>query len=297
MRLIQLMIVGAQKAATSSWLRYLAQHPDIETHQQREMGFFTNEEEFAAGFENAWARYFGHARPESMLMAKAAGLMYVPEAVSRLRAHNPQMLLIVSLRNPVNRAYSAYWYARRHGIETLASFEEALAAEPERLADGFHKHRLVIYVRKGEYIRYIRDLYRHFPPERVIIALVEDLHNDPGCTVQHIYQALPGLDNSFFPDVRRRHNESTQPRSQLLARLLWSPTSSAGAKRVVRRLLPARSRDRLQSQLARLNEREFQPPPMSSQTRVALIEHFRPFNQELAELLQRDLSHWQVAEQ
>lgn len=291
------MIVGAQKAATSSWLQYLAQHPDLETHRQREMSYFTNEEEFTAGYENAWGRYFGDARPDSTLIAKSAGLMYVPEAVSRLHAHNPQMLLVVSLRNPVNRAYSAYWYARRHGIETLSTFEEALTAEPQRLAEGFHKHRLVIYVRKGEYIRYIRELYRKFAPERVILVLVEDLHDDPGCAVQRIYQAIPGLESSFYPDVRRRHNESAQPRSRLLARLLWSPNSSVGTKRVIRRLLPAGSRDRLQSRLAQLNEREFQPPPMSPQTRAKLIEHYQPYNQELAELLQRDLSHWQVVEQ
>lgn len=291
------MIAGAQKAATSSWLQYLAQHPDIETHRQREMSYFANEEEFAAGYEHAQLRYFGETRPDSTLIAKSAGLMYVPEAVSRLYAHNPQMLLVVSLRNPVSRAYSAYWYARRHGIETLASFEEALAAEPQRLAEGFQKHRLVIYVRKGEYIRYIRDLYQRFSPEQVFLVLVEDLRENPGCTVQRIYQALPGLDSSFQPDISERHNESARPRSQLLARLLWSPSSSSGAKRVIRRLLPAGSRDRLQSRLAQLNEQDFQPPPMSPQTRAALSEHFRPYNQELAELLQRDLSHWQDVEQ
>ncbi|MDE0685767.1 MAG: hypothetical protein OXI63_22795, partial [Candidatus Poribacteria bacterium] len=55
---IQLMIVGAQKAGTSSLLRYLAQHPDIHTHAQPEMTFFLQDREYSRGYQWASAKYF-----------------------------------------------------------------------------------------------------------------------------------------------------------------------------------------------------------------------------------------------
>lgn len=289
---IQLMIVGAQKAATSSWLRYIAQHPGVATHRKQDMNYFTDDQEYAAGYEQAYRRYFEEVPPDSLLVGKAAGLMYVPEAVERLCRHNQEMLLLVSLRNPIDRAYSAYWYAKRRGIEPMPTFEAALKAEPERLKDGFHKNRLLIYMKKGEYADYIDSLYEYFPRHHVQLVLVDDLKQDPVCAIKHVYTALPGLDNGFSPVISGRHNASAQPRSKVMARLLWSPSSSAGLKSVIRRMLPAQARDSLRARLVRMNERSFRPPPMSPETRWQLAEHFRPFNDRLAGLLQRDLSHW-----
>jgi len=136
MKLIRIMIVGAAKAGTSSLLHYLAQHPQIytHTHTRPEMTYFTNEEEFQAGYEAAYRKYFGKDVPEQkVLLAKDALLMTRQAGLQRLHDHNPYVFVVVILRNPVERAYSGYWFNYRHGWEK-AGFEEALVAEEERIA-------------------------------------------------------------------------------------------------------------------------------------------------------------------
>ena len=135
---IQLMIVGTQKSGTSSLLRYLAQHPDIHTHSQSEMTFFLQDHEYTRGYESAYAKYFAQCSENCKLIAKNVMVMYSHDIMQRIYQHNPKIHLVVLLREPVARAYSAYWWARRRGWENITSFEEALAAEQHR-----HQRRLV----------------------------------------------------------------------------------------------------------------------------------------------------------
>lgn len=55
---IDLMIIGAQKAATSSLHHYLAQHPNICTHSQREMTYFIDDNEYQQDYRDIYKRYF-----------------------------------------------------------------------------------------------------------------------------------------------------------------------------------------------------------------------------------------------
>ena len=141
---IQLMIVGAQKSGTSSLLRYLEQHPDMHTHPQPEMTFFLQDREYSRGYEWAFAKYFaGESDRDDIankqLIAKNVMVMHSPEVMQRIYEHNPDIHLVVLLREPVARAYSAYWWARRRGWENIKTYEEALAAEEDRLNENWFK--------------------------------------------------------------------------------------------------------------------------------------------------------------
>ena len=153
---IQLMIVGAQKAGTSSLLRYLAQHPDIHTHAQPEMTFFLQAREYTRGYEWAFGKYFTGQNShdeiqDKHLIAKNVMVMHSPEVMQRIYEHNPEIHLVVLLREPVARAYSAYWWARRRGWENIKTYEEALAAEETRLNEGWFKWRQCAYQYNGIY--------------------------------------------------------------------------------------------------------------------------------------------------
>src|SRR5690606_26522676 len=75
--------------------------------------------------------------------------LYDPDAPAEIRALSPDARILVVLRDPAERAYSNYQFARRDGKEPLASFREALAAEDERVAAGWAT--LWHYRRKGRY--------------------------------------------------------------------------------------------------------------------------------------------------
>lgn len=289
---IQLMIVGAQKSGTSSLAQYLAQHPNIFSHEQREFNYFVNEEQYAQGYEKIYPRYFPqYPIDSSILLAKSVGVLSRPKAIKRLWQHNSECQLIAILRNPVDRAYSAYWYIRRVGWEDITSFEEAIAAEPMRLQEDETslKRQQCNYLERGLYYKQLTVLFEYFGRERVQVFLLEDLKQDPVGLCQKIYN-LMGIDSDFLPQVNKQGNKAALPRFKSLSKFFYFDSPF---KKAVRNLLPARVSDRLRSQIISLNEQTFVPPPMNPETRTYLQEYFLPHNAQLEELLGRDLSHWQ----
>src|ERR1051325_8643005 len=99
---IDAMIIGAQKAATTSLKNYLMQHPQIAGHVQKEFAFFQDNEEQKNGYRFAYKKYFQNGQPivNKKIIAKHASLYSMEENIQKLKEHNPDALLIFSLRNP-----------------------------------------------------------------------------------------------------------------------------------------------------------------------------------------------------
>ena len=212
------MIVGAQKSGTSSLLRYLAQHPDIHTHAQPEMTFFLQDREYTRGYAWAFAKYFAgeHADSEiegKHLIAKNVMVMHSPEVMQRIYEHNPDIHLVVLLREPVARAYSAYWWARRRGWENIKNYEEALAAEEARLNEDWFKWRQCAYQYNGVYYPHVRNLITQFGSSNVHCILTDDLKENAAAVCQQLFKHV-GIHTDFKPVIGKRHNQAAMPRSE-----------------------------------------------------------------------------------
>lgn len=286
--LIDVLIIGAMKAGTSSLQYYLGQHPEICTHEQLEMTFFVTDSEYDTGYDRAFGRYFPcEASANSTILAKSAGLMYIPTALQRVRRHNSDIHLIVVLRNPVDRAYSAYWYARRRGWEDIKSFEEAIAAGPGRFRNDSLRQRSCSYLDRSMYVKHLSVVFEYFDTDQICVLLLEDLKENTHRVCQDLYEWID-VDNTFIPNTDRRNTAATA-RSEELARLM---SSASGIKWVFRRLLPDHVVDQMKMFLRRLNEQDFSAPAMPPDTRNRLMEYFAPYNEELEEMLGRNLDHW-----
>jgi hypothetical protein len=136
----QYIIIGAQKSGTGSLFEYLAEHPNVVRARRKEVNFF--DVNFHRGL--GWYRgqfpmladeyYRRRLRGLPTITGEASpNYMIHPLAPRRIRQVLPDVKLIALLRNPVERAYSQYQHNLRDKSEPL-SFEEALKAEPERLA-------------------------------------------------------------------------------------------------------------------------------------------------------------------
>jgi hypothetical protein len=293
MQPIQIMIVGAQKAGTSSLKTYLGQHPGVCTHRHLEMMYFVNDAEYEQGYPQAYQRYFQCEQKEGMvLLAKSVGILDVREAMKRLQDHNPDVRLVLSFRHPVDRAYSAYWYARRIGWEKLETFEEAVDADPARFGDDVALRRHCAYKERSLYAKHLGTLWEYFEREQTHVFLLEDIVHDAAHVCRMVFRQFENLDPSYVPQARRRQNVAALPLSRNLARLTSSQGTLSTVKSALRRLLPDWLTDSARDTLQRLNERQFTPPPMEQETRQRLIEFFRPANAQLAQMLGRDLSHW-----
>lgn len=184
------VIVGAQKAGTTSLYKYLITHPQVVGASWKELHFF----DIAYHRGVAWYRSHFPRRRALETLADQLGrpvitgesspyYLFHPHALRRLAEHVPDTKLIVLLRDPVTRAYSHYQHQVRRGREAL-SFEEAIEREPERLRgeqermladesyDSFN-YRQFSYLARGIYIDQLRELCSRFPASRVLVLKSE----------------------------------------------------------------------------------------------------------------------------
>src|SRR6266487_1947701 len=115
MKCLDFIIIGAQKAGTTSLYHYLREHPGIYMPPEKEAPFFTSKGSFLRDWEQFAADYFGAASVEQRWGKATPAYMADPRVAARIHSLMPRVLLIALLRNPVERAYSHYMMSVRRG--------------------------------------------------------------------------------------------------------------------------------------------------------------------------------------
>lgn len=180
------VIIGAQRAGTTSLFQWLSALPAVEPALRKELHYFDNN--YSRG--ERWYKSNFPLRAPGMLTGESTPYMLfhplAPERASRdLEA---EVRFIVSLREPVERAVSQYWHERSRGWET-EPFERAVALEPERLKGAeemirrgqpsvSHQHHS--YLARGAYACQLRRWFGAVGRDRVLVLESEKLWTDPG---------------------------------------------------------------------------------------------------------------------
>lgn len=311
-------IIGAAKSGTTSLHEYLSQHPDIYMSRVKETNFFAflnNPPRFAGPEPNKadrilgdrlirekygysitdpkeYQRLYSKVRNEKAIGESSVSYMYYPEIAARIREQVPEAKLIAILRNPVERAYSKYLQFRRDASEPLVSFDDALAAEPERIRTNWSP--TWFYVDRGFYYRQLRPYFDLFGKEKIHILLFEDFCSNSADEVRTIFRFL-GVNEDFPVDFREKHNVSKNrqvPRSMLLYDLVMHPNwfsntaQSVIPKFIVRRIRPVINK--IISKDAGISDYT----PLTDETRARLKQVFREDIENLQALIDRDLSAW-----
>lgn len=293
-RPIDFLILGAQKCATTALYTWLQAHPEIYLPSVKENLYFVKDEFYLEG-DRFLDPFYRGARTDQILGGAYVHLLYFTEAAARIRQHNPDMRLVAVLRNPIDRAYSAYWFARRNGWEATVTFEEAIEEEVRRRAGSFRERAELTYLDHGLYARQLEAYLRVFPRHQLRVLLTRDLEREPEATVNGLLEWLgvrPGGVSSKL--MKTREHESGQPRFPGLHRMMLSGDN--GLRVALRRVVSPRVRYRIRElvllPLARLNIKPFKYPAMRTSTRARLKEYYREPNRRLEELIKRDLSVW-----
>ena len=156
--------------------------------------------------------------------------MFHPAVPARVAATLPDVRLIALLRDPVERAYSHYQMMSRTGREKL-DFEEALAAEPERLAGveealmseteqllpsghrAHHQHRHRAYFSRGLYADQLERWLEHFDREQLLVVGTEDLLARPQETYAEVlgFLGLREWQLDDFPEHNKKPYSAIEP--------------------------------------------------------------------------------------
>lgn len=211
------LIIGAQRAATTSLYRLLTSHTGVLPALRKEVHYFD--------FQHAKGRrwYLAHfpLRTVSGLTGEASPYYMVhPLAPERVKRMNPRMLLIAILRDPVDRALSHYHREVRLGFEPL-TFEEAVDAEPGRLAADRHRllepphyyshnHHHYSYLDRGRYGHHLGRWLEHFPSQQLHVVRMESLFEDPETVIRRTLAFL-GVQPEAGGRFRLPHDNRAPP--------------------------------------------------------------------------------------
>lgn len=279
--MINLVIAGFQKAGTTSLKNYLGEHPLIKTHLQKEMTFFSLEEEFSKGENQAIKDYYNNdIEGYTYLLAKHATLLRNETNVSRMKDYNPEMKIIVALRNPVERAYSSYLMELSSGTVN-GSFDEVLETSFENYKNGITDWRYNIFVKLGEYYDSLNLLYKYFPDSSIYLVKIEDLYSDPEQQIDNILKFL-GLPQNVDINYHKEHNTFKVQRSAFVAELIKKVVSERNIlKKGLKTVLPNSWSYKMGEQLRSLNKKEGIKQPMSPFAKSLLDKHYKPYNESL----------------
>jgi len=287
---IDLMIIGAQKAGTTSLQNYLNEHPEILGHPQIEFGFFKDDAMYANGYEKEFSRHFtaGNINTAKAVVAKNTGMYDSEKALERLRQHNPDCKLVFIVREPVSRAYSSYSMEKFNGLLTRDFSEIKDVIEEKRFDDMMYR----FFIRLGLYSEFLKSIYKFFPENQVKIVLFEKLGKDPAGVCREIFQWL-NIDPSFTPGTEKEYNKTQKPKSVLVSNILMRLRSNDNViKKVAKKVLPYKVFTRLGTFLIESNKSSKRTKPISPEIKEYLQQFFAPYNKELEELAKIDLNRW-----
>jgi hypothetical protein len=245
------VIIGAAKAGTTSLYGWLSEHPYVAPATQKEVHYFDynyyrGEDWYRAHFPRQTERTAFAAEHGRPFLTGEASPPYIahhwaPERLARLL---PDAKLLVTLRNPVDRAYSQFQMSRREDEEPL-DFAAAIDAEAERLAPELARTRVDhrynswpigcwSYLMRSRYAEQLERWFALFPRQQFDIMTLEQLAAEPQQQLDrvheflglppHRYDDLKPLHTASYdviaPDLRRRLSDYFRPHNERLYELL-----------------------------------------------------------------------------
>jgi hypothetical protein len=181
--------------------------------------------------------------------ASVSTMYYPDESIPEIRAMNPDMKLVMMLREPVSRAWSSYQYMCARGFETEPDFLAAVELEEERKAAGWH--HIWHYTSQSRYADQVAALLEAFPREQVGIFFFDDLERDYEGTLARVLDFLgvppaPGAGEDI-----PRVNISGQPRFAAAHALLGWAVGNERVRTFVKEHTSCRFRERIRRTLLR----------------------------------------------
>jgi hypothetical protein len=284
-RLPNLLIVGVPKAGTGSLFSYLAQHPDVCASTRKETGYFNavRGEGHALGSIEVYRGYFAHCRAESYAMEATPSYCYGgPRVISAIRETLDRPRILVTLRDPVGRLWSAYMFQRSlmhlPGIDSFEQYVsacEALRLQGEPIITSGHLKGLAI----GFYADYLRQWFEAFPDD-VRVIFFEDFAFDAQAVIADLCRWLDiddAVTDSFDYSAR---NATVHPRSLSIGKAAFAMKRRMGG--VLDRAPQIRMT--LRSAYLHLNK-GIAPERLHPETRERLHAMYRQSNAATAELL------------
>lgn len=275
--------IGAQRSGTS-WLYFLLKsHPEIFVPPHaKEVHFFDRYYDRGLDWYGSFFASEGVKGSHKARGEISPAYLFDEAVPTRVREHLPHAKFIVLLRNPVNRAYSNFRNVYFKGLTNAESFSHFIQDTPS------------VFMR-GMYAAQIRRWFDHFPRDRFLILIFEEVFRNPVEATQLIASFLGVAPQGFDKEaLEQKVNPSNAPRVPALYQF--------GIR--VRRYLQRKDFHRTGRLLEEVGSRFFRllgeskrrVPALYEADRRRLLDAYAQDIEELETMLERDLSVWQEDE-
>lgn len=241
------VLVGGQRCGTTSLFRALAAHPAVlPAVNHKGVNYFD------LNYGRGWAWYQGHFPLRSVAAVKTRGAgeppvtfdasgyySYHPHAAGRLAADLPGVKVVMMVRDPVERAFSAWKHESARGFETEA-FERALRLEDERVGPELERmladpgyastaHRHHGYRRRGYYGEQLARLADGVGRERVHVVDSQDFFTDPAREYARLvaFLGLAPFEPASFERFNARPGTGITPGARAFLEDAYAPHDAA----------------------------------------------------------------------
>jgi Sulfotransferase domain len=285
-------IIGAQRSGSTRLARCIGEHPNVWMPKAEVMTF-----------EDAYFDSVSVARLEQMLASAKRGQLvgikcpnYLgrPECPGRLHQFAPKAKTIATLRNPIDRAISAYYHYMKIGRLPVAPIEVGLP----RLLDvesGDSFPGIADVLEFGMYARHLRRYLSVYSRDRILI--LSDATPYDTARLREVYQFL-GLDPTYCPrSLKKKANEGVYSLPRI--RFIRMRNSCVFSPDLMHRRTGMRAW--LVNVAVMGTDRTIllalfgnQMPPVSRTLRWRLYERYRHDIDELENLIAQDLSAWRL---
>jgi hypothetical protein len=211
-RPLDFLVIGAQKAGTTTLFQLLSEHPQVFVPPGKELPFFNRGGASAEGYAAFMDEHFS-GQPNDVRIGKVTPhYLSDPTVPARLKALTHRTRLVAILRDPVERAFSHYRMSVRRGIE-LRSFSEAVndmlapgdLAEARTLATGRTSENRT-YVAWSEYGRLFAPYADEIKRGDFLVLSTKDLEVDPAATMRRLLNFL-GLEMVELPSLGKKMHQ------------------------------------------------------------------------------------------
>lgn len=264
-------------------MEILHEHPGVFVPLNKGTAFFTR---FHAKGIDWFERFFVRASGQQVVGELCEEYLSSPAAIARMREYCPDMRLICCLRNPYERAISAWQFYGRNGCD-----QPTLVAQAARNPEVFYY---------GYYATQLETVRSLFPDRQILIFLFEEIASDPLGVARRLYDFI-GADPAFMPrSLHRRVNVNGRPRWRLLARIVHKThVHSWGPSRLASNLAGYMKRIRPLRRAVRAVLYDESPRPSNwrryfSEFPAEVVARYEQEISALERILGRDLSHWRA---
>jgi len=295
MTLPNFLIVGTARSGTTSLYYYLRQHPDICFPAIKEPKYFSSIRQkyphLGPGDRNVDSAVVRDFHSYQKLFESCTSCYRIGDASSDYLFHHVftaseifsvlgDIPIVICLRNPVDRAWSAYNNLVRDQREEL-SFQDALYAEEKRLENNWDW--MWAYKKAGLYADQVSTFMQKF--SNIHIVIFDDLQQDPGAVVRNLFGFLD-VDDSVVIDTSIRYSYSGKARNSLVAFLSDRENVAMYLfRKFLLKYIPRSFFEQMAPVLLERNE-------MSVESREYLKKYFSNDINRLGKIIHRSMEDW-----